>query len=326
MKNENTSSPKPHILDVLRKAPSAEFFRHMSAPGAAGYAGKMMDALPDVVIDLMAEAAAIPPSQREVFRGLIRREDNAFTQRVAELDGRVHSGDVLLMTGTSLKSRTLVASQKAVYLKARSSHVALVHADYVCIDAVPKRGTANSVISETLSGIRPDWRVIRYKGLDAQALEAIQKQCIYYLYQSYRIAPGKTPAKTFSYCSELARKVYLEAGIEGTGIPAGALIKPCDFDRLADGHPDWTDVTEEVRPYVDFCREYEAIFKFMAVAFIDGLKLNRARFEQRARTMQAASTAAARGQLPAASAARIIEVLKRTERQLENTFWDTSER
>ena len=46
-------------------------------------------------------------------------------------------GDVILMTGTSNSSKALAKSQKPFYLKARSSHVALVHADFICIDAMP---------------------------------------------------------------------------------------------------------------------------------------------------------------------------------------------
>jgi hypothetical protein len=118
--------------------------------------------------------------------------------------------------------------------------------------------------------------------------DAIMQACAYYLAQPYRVLPSKFSAKSYAYCSELARKVYAHCGINDVGIPNDYVIAPAHFDMLADkvtGSTHWQDVTESVRPAVKFCRKYEGLVDISVSLFIKGLELNRKRFMERTDVM-----------------------------------------
>ncbi|WP_123715504.1 hypothetical protein [Pseudomonas poae] len=130
--------------------------------------------------------------------------------------------------------------------------------------------------------------------------------------------------KQSSYCSELARKIYGHCDVAGLGIPNTPLIMPVHFDRLADGHPAWEDVTETVRPAVDFCAKYPGLIKVFAKLFIDGLKLNRSRFEERTASISQIQVAAKNGTIPREKAAEMIKAIRDIESNLNHTFWDVN--
>ena len=270
------------IKEVARNAAAAEIFSHMASEEKSNGLLNQLQALPDELLDVMAKVTGIPETQFHIHRSMVRGEKNVFTDGLESVDGLLQIGDIILMTGNSAESKALAKIQRAVYKKARSSHVALVHADFICIDATPKLGVSNRIISEVLFDASENWQVIRHQKLEPQNLDKISRACVYYLFQPYKILPSINSAKTYAYCSELARKIYKNSLVEDHGIPNNFIIKPANFDRLADNHPQWVDVTEKVRPAIDFCRQYPELLKVSSKLFIDGLKLNRKRFDDRA--------------------------------------------
>lgn len=313
------------LKDGIRHRAAAEIFREMNSEDQGAALLQRIRSQPDTAIDLMARAAGIPESQFHIHRAMVRGEGNVFLDELKAVDGLLHPGDIILMRGTSKNSQLLSKGQKkACYEHARSSHVALVHADFICIDAMPKIGTSSRIASEILQNIEPDWRVIRCKKMQPEQQDLIMRACTFYLAQPYSIKPSRGPAKRFSYCSELARKTYSHSGITGVGIPNTLLVKPADFDRLADGHPQWDDVTEIVRPAIDFCAKYPELVKHSSQLFIAGLKLNRQRFEERTAILVELRQAAAKGVLPRERAQEMIRVIKEAESNMNHTFWDVA--
>jgi hypothetical protein len=308
--------------DAIRNAAAADIFSHMATEEKSNALFNTLRGLPDGVLEQMSLSSGIPKEHVLIHRALMRGEDNPFTDGLSKVDGLLQAGDIVLMTGTSRKAQALANAQRFAYDKAKSSHVALLHADFICIDAMPGVGTTNRVISEVLSCVQDDWRVVRFKRLQVKDKETIARACVFYLAQPYSIRPSAQTMKKFSYCSELARKVFSHCSIGGTGIPDNLVIKPADFDRMADIHSEWTDVTEVVRPAIDFCREYEALVKVSSKLFIDGLKLNRARFDERAAAITQIRRDGRNGKMAKEKAAKAINEIKAIEKNLHNKFWD----
>lgn len=315
---------KKNERDAARNIAAAGIFSQMASEEKAQNLLKDLRALPDEALDVMARVSGVPEEHFGIHRAMVRNEDNAFTRELGKVDGLLQAGDVILMTGRSRKAQALATAQRVVYSKARSSHVALVHADFICVDAMPVIGTTNRIVSEVLADVQDDWRVIRLKDLRPEDRETITRACVFYLAQPYSIRPSAATMKKFSYCSELARKVYSHASVSGTGIPASLVVKPADFDRLADSDSGWVDVTETVRPAIDFCRKYPALVKVSAKLFIDGLKLNRARFEERTALISKIRASEKAGKISSEKAAKAIAEIKEIENNLHNKFWDVS--
>lgn len=312
------------IRDTIRNKAAASVFKTMNSKDGKEAAVEQMRNLTDSQLDIMAAQCEIPEKHKLIYRSMIRGEDNALIQKMKSFTDTLKTGDLILMCGNSLRSKALKNSQKSVYLGARSSHIAVVHADFICIDAILDVGVTNRLISEILNDACDDWRVIRLKNISDEKTEKMLKVCAYYLNQPYKIFPKRKPAKKYSYCSELARKVYLDCEIKGTGIPNHMLIKPCDFDRLADMSNCWDDVTISVKPFIDFCVEYEAMMKVTSKAFIDGLKLNRSRFDDRVKTIRTIRTAEKNGKISSEKTANFMKKVHESERKMNFNFWDVT--
>ncbi len=306
----------------MRNAAAAEIFSHMESDEKANALAQKIGALPDSALDWMARQSGVPESQFSIHRAMVRGEDNAFTEELKEVDGQLQTGDIILMTGTAPGSQALASGQKVFYEHARSSHVALVHADFICIDAMPKIGTTNRIVSETLHNTEPNWRVLRCKKVQPEHQEIISRACAFYLAQPYKILPSKGSIKRASYCSELARKIYSHCGFTRIGIPRNFFVTPADFDRLADGHPQWDDITESVRPSIEFCRKYPELVKVAAKLVIDGLKLNRQRFEERTAMLETIRQAAKAGVISRERAREMTREIREAENNMNHTFWD----
>lgn len=281
---------------------------------------------PDCVMDRTARLNGVPEDQLHIHRAMARGDDNIFLQELNLVNGLLKTGDIILMTGTSSGSKALVEMQKKSYPKARSSHVALVHADFLCVDAMPKIGVSSRVISEILRDVEPSWRVMRCKKIAVKNLsDTVTSACVFYLAQPYKILPSKKDKQKNTYCSELARKVYNISGVDCVGIPNNLIIKPADFDRLLDAnHPEWLDVTEAVRPAIVFCSKYDALIKMFCALAIEGLKLNRHRFEERKEMVVKIQKAAKTGIISREDAFKEIKKIRDIENNLNNHFWDFS--
>lgn len=310
------------IRDIARNAAAAEMFALMGSEDKAQEALAAIRDLPDSALDAMGRLSDVPEAQLPIFRAIVRGQDNPLFARLSAFEHELKTGDLILMTGTSPKSKALVASQKPFYLGARSSHVAVVHADFICIDAMPDPGVSNRLVSDVLSDVESDWRVIRFAGVNDSHAEALQKACVHYITQPYKITLKRKRPKEYSYCSELARKVYEDCAILETGIPQHVVVKPCDFDRIADGGAGWVDVTSQVKPYVEFAIEYAPLLRVVAKGFIDGLKLNRSRYEERRQWLKMVETREKKGRLAPEKAAEIRAKIREIEESMNFTFWD----
>lgn len=301
---------------------TANVFQTMGMENAGAKVIEQFKSMPDAQLDVFGTYAGIKKEHLPIYRKLTRGEENGFTEKLMSFKDELKTGDIILVTGTSNSSKILVNLQKTIYSKARSSHVAIVQADFICIDAMPKIGVALKLIPEILNDVQDSWQIIRFKGLQDKDSEVLSKTCAYYIEQPYVILPKNKPAKKFSYCSELARKIYVDSKIRNTGIPNNSIIKPCDFDKLADQNSQWLDVTDSVRPYIEFCREYEGILNFIAKSFIQGIELNRQRFSERKRFKEIVSKMHKKGLISPSGAADIKNKVESLEKSLNYKFWD----
>ena len=305
------------LSDVLMKMNSEEESQKMLAAARA---------LPDEILDAEAKKAGVPEDQLPLHRAMIRGEANAFIDEFTSVAGLFKPGDIILMTNPA-SMKLVKGQQKLFYKQTRSSHVALIHADFVCIDSMPGAGVTNRIVSRLLRPAGDDWRVIRCNQLTDTA--AIMQACAYYLAQPYRVLPSKFSAKSYSYCSELARKVYARCGIVDIGIPNDYVIAPAHFDMLADdviGSTHWQDVTESVRPAVIFCGKYEGLVDVSVRLFIDGLQLNRKRYMQRTKALKEMQQLVRFGKLSNEKATEVRKSLQALEDKMNHKFWDVPSR
>jgi hypothetical protein len=311
-----------NIRELARNAAAAEVFSVMASEEKSTKAIDKIRSMSDADIDLMGKLNNVPDSQLSIFRSLMRGEQNPLYETLGGFEDQLKTGDLVLVTGKSTSSKALVASQKPFYLNAKSSHVAVVHADFICVDAMPGPGVSNRLVSEVLADVEDHWRVIRFEGLNDTCTEPLQQRCAHYITQPYKITLKRKRGKDYSYCSELARKVFEDCEIANTGIPQHVVVKPCDFDRIADGNERWADVTEKVKPYIEFSVEYAPLLKIISKLFIDGLKLNRARYEERRKWLKMIQTAERKGKLKPERAAELTAKIREIEESMHFTFWD----
>ncbi|MUL04399.1 hypothetical protein GNP89_19765 [Aliivibrio fischeri] len=281
--------------------------------------------MPDSQLDMVGLYAGITKEHLPLYRKIARGEKNSFVDGLNSFSDVLKPGDIILVLGTTVSSKVLLKVQKRAYSEARSSHVIISQMDFICVDAVPKIGVSPRVIPDLLSDVEDNWQVIRCNKVDEEHHEDIMKSCAYYLEQPYRIFPSKKPVKRYSYCSELARKIYVDSGIDKCGIPKHKIIKPCDFDKLADHSQHWSDVTANVKPYIDFCVAHADILKFIAKSYVQGIDLNRQRFKERAETKKTIIKNMKSGKISKEEADRYINQICKIESSLNYKFWDHSQ-
>jgi hypothetical protein len=306
------------LQDATRTFAAADLFRRISTEEKAAKVAEELRNMPDAALKAMSLMSGIPTHHTDLHVAMMRGHENEFSHGLNALDGWFQPGDLVLMTG----NLALANVQKALYKNARSSHVAIVHADFICIDAIPKVGASNRIIADVLADVEPGWRVIRHKSVGPEKTDSIMRACAFYLAQPYKILPSRKSAKKFAYCSELARKVYRDIDVAGTGIPDDLIIAPAHFDQLADHHPNWLDVTDSLRPAVEFCQKYPEILRSGAKMFIDGLKLNRKRFEERTEWLARVRVLAKAGKISKKDAHEAVAQIRETERSMNHYFWD----
>jgi hypothetical protein len=311
-----------NIKDLGRNAAAANIFSVMASEEKSKEAINSIRSMPDAMLDRMGEMSNVPGSQLSIYRSIMRGEENPLFEKLGAFEDQLKTGDLILVTGKSASSKALVASQKPFYLNAKSSHVAVVHADFICVDAMPSLGVSNRLVSEILADVEDHWRVIRFEGLSDAHAEPLQQRCAHYIEQPYKITLKRKRGKEYSYCSELARKVFEDCEIADTGIPQHNVVKPCDFDRIADANKGWTDVTEKVKPYVEFSIEYAPLLGVISKLFIDGLKLNRARYEERRELLKVIKAGERKGKITPEKAAELTAKIREIDESMHFTFWD----
>lgn len=273
----------------------------------------------------IAKIRGIPEHLAEDYALIMKGDMSPLKEKIEKIDKWFNTGDIFLTAGISIKSEILVNIQKKSYKHARSSHVSITMSDFMCIDATPASGVSIKLVSDVLSEIKDNWRIIRLKNLlSDKDEEKLRRACVYYFSQPYRIVPSTKSAKKHSYCSELARKIYVDSEIKDTGIPNSKLIKPCDFDYLADKGEKWSDVTEELKPAIKFCIEYQPILNLFFIHFRNGLLLNRDRFKERKEDRVKVRKLMKKGIIPKETGQGIIAELNKADRAMNNQFWDFS--
>ena len=101
-------------------------------------------------------------------------------------------------------------------------------------------------------------------------------------------------------------------------------MSPGKFDELADNHLQWEDVTEQVRPAIEFCLKYHKLMSIASRLMIEGLKLNRKRFEDRKAQVKEIQLAASKGTIPREKAKELIKSIREIETNMNHQFWDHS--
>lgn len=308
------------MREAIRSLATANVFHLAASEEKSKKAIAQLRSLPDELLNMLAEADGVPEDQYPIYRALVRNQSNVLKQELGSINTPLQAGDVILMTGVNAVSKMLVELQKPIYSKVRSSHVALVHADFVCVDAMPNVGVSNRIVSELLQDAADDWRIIRCKRL--QDTDAVMRACAFYLAQPYRVLPAKRSAKKYAYCSELVRKIYSHCKVSDVNIATGYVIAPAHFDMLADGDPNWIDITDQVRPAVEFCRKYHGIMKMEARLLVEGIKLNRKRFNKRTELLENIKKLEKEGEISKKEAQKLVKVIHDIESNVNHTFWD----
>ena len=311
------------IAEEVRNLARADVLKLMSNEQEAAKSFEDFAARPDDEIDFVARISGVPEHQFPVYRAMIRCEENEYFNKVSELSGILQSGDVILVTGKKFRSKALVAAQIPFYAKARASHVAMVHADFICIDANPGVGVKHHTIAEVLGDVEDNWRIIRFNSLTDENRDRMLIKCAYYLQQPYSIRPTNGAGAKFSYCSELVSKVYRDSKVRCIKVPQGILVNPCHFDRLADRGEVCQDITETVRPFVPFLQEYKEMMAMQAHALIAGLKLNRYRDKQRKDLLAGVQAQARAGDLSHESLVKVAQGIQQMEGKMNFRFWDS---
>ena len=313
-----------NLKDKVRNQAAANIFKIMNSDDETKKALNHFRSLSDSQIYIMAKTLKIPEDQFEIYKSIVKGESNEFSDELSKFgeNNILKSGDVILMRGIHRSSQILVEIQKRYYKAARSSHVAIVQSEFVGVDAIPKVGVSMRIIPEILDDVEEDWRVIRFNELEKKHEEEFISGCSFYLTQPYLIKPSKGSGKNFSYCSELVRKIYKGLKVKNTGIPSSLIIKPCDFDKLADHNKKWTDVTQDVRDFIVFTKKYEAIIRSICKLQIDGIKLNQARFQERRELLRKIPILVAQGKMTAEEARSVKNTVKEIEKKMNFHFWN----
>lgn len=175
-------------------------------------------------------------------------------------------GDVLLVTGEGKLSSSLVAMQKVIYPKARSSHVEFCLGDGVFIHSTGDKGVHLTLLLDEDVACKSRWRVIRHKSIAEAGLstEKLQKAAIFFYAQDYnKVFMGSGNEKS-SFCSELVAKAYAKAGIEIFAGKDPSKVTPAHFDIEADNLEDWLDVTEEYKAILVDMKKNEFLYRLAA--------------------------------------------------------------
>lgn len=168
---------------------------NMASDNAGEFSKNLLGSFSDEAIKTMAEFSKIPEDQFPIFRAMMKGESNTFNDELEKVKPS-KAGDLLLMTGNHpIVSRAIKAGYKIthpMYQNAISTHIAVIHADFICIDAIGGVGVSNRLITEVLTDVEDNWRVIRLKReLSDDELEKIADACAFYLAQPYKITPNK---------------------------------------------------------------------------------------------------------------------------------------
>lgn len=179
----------------------------------------------------------------------------------------IMAGDVFLVTGCSSASTTLVSAQKAVYPKARSSHVELHLGDGTLIHSTADGGVHLTFLLDELKSIKDNWSVIRLKGLSESERDDLTTAALFFWQQSYNKRFFLKSVAHASFCSEFIAKTYLRAGLPILDGKKPSRVAPAHFDKAHDKRFEWEDVTHEYDDLISrmLSEEWKYRFAFSTV-------------------------------------------------------------
>lgn len=172
-------------------------------------------------------------------------------------------GDVLLVTGRSFLSTGLVSAQKAIYPKARSSHVELHLGDGTIMHSTGAGGVHLTFLLDELKDIKDNWSVIRLKGLCESERDEIMKSALYFVKQSYNKRFFRENVTNSSFCSELIAKSFHKAGVKILEGKKPSNVAPAHFDKARDKSEAWEDVTYEYEGLINKIKADEWKYRFV---------------------------------------------------------------
>ena len=82
------------------------------------------------------------------------------------------------------------------------------------------------------------------------------------------------------------------------------------------------NVTDTVRPAIEFCQNYPELVRVSTMLFIEGLKLNRQRFKDRTKRLAEIQILAKAVKITKEQARKATSQLREIERNMNHTFWD----
>jgi hypothetical protein len=173
----------------------------------------------------------------------------------------MRTGDVMLVKGLTGKSKILLMAQKAVYLRAQSSHVLLGLGAGTFIHATGDGGVHLQFLLDELAEVTDSWRVIRLKSLTINQTDKLRVTGLSFLRQGYNLGYLLPEKEHTSFCSELVAKAYRDAGISLLDGKGPSSVTPAAFDRLADEATEWEDVTAEYKEHLPEFKRNEETYR-----------------------------------------------------------------
>lgn len=185
------------------------------------------------------------------------------------------AGDILIVRGKEITSKFLALSQKFFYLKNNASHILIAISDGFYIHAIPEGGVQIIFIRDILHEFEDDWRAIRLKNLKEVDVEELTKSVFYYKDQEYNYKYFTTQINS-SFCSELAAKIYLRAGIKIFNFPP-KFVKPSNFAKEADKNENWEDITSKTKEVYSYLKTMPHIESFKKTFYylMEGISFKR---------------------------------------------------
>ncbi|WP_201618403.1 YiiX/YebB-like N1pC/P60 family cysteine hydrolase [Psychrobacter urativorans] len=175
-------------------------------------------------------------------------------------------GDILLVTGESKLSSSLITAQKIIYSNVSSSHIEFSLGDGIFIHSTNDKGVHLTLLVDEDEACNHNWRVIRHKSITESCsdTEKLQEAAMYFYAQDYNKAFMGSGNNNSSFCSELVAKAYARAEIEIIGGKSPSKVTPAHFDKEADNLKDWVDVTNEYRKILADMKENVFLYRMVA--------------------------------------------------------------
>lgn len=153
-------------------------------------------------------------------------------------------GDIVLVAGKKLLSKSLITMQKAINKESKYSHVAICIGTGLFIHAVNKKGVQIVTLNELFDdSIEDNWIVIRNNNIASQNNVIIFQKSHYYVHQKYKFDFKSDEKYNQSFCSELVVKLIREYDKDFFKQKSSKYIYPIHFQELVNISNEWDYAT-----------------------------------------------------------------------------------